>query len=88
MITMKLEKRLELLKEKVQENGFSSAKYLGNEIPFWIFDYLLEKELFIRKTVDKIIQNLNKNLINVLVLDLDDEVKVNYAKFEGLVGKI
>ena len=88
MITMKLEKHLELLKEKVQENGFSSAKDLGNEIPFWIFDYLLEKKLFIRKTVDKIIQNLNKNLINVLVLDLDNEVKVNYAKFEGLVGKI
>ena len=79
-------KRLELLKEKVQENGFSSAKYLGNEIPFWISNYLLEKELFIYKVVDKIIQNLNKNLINVIVLDLDDEVKVNYAKFEELVG--
>ena len=45
MITIKLEKRLELLKEKVQETYFLSARGLGNEFLFWIFDYLPEKEL-------------------------------------------
>ena len=58
MITMNLEKHLELLKEKVQENDFLSARGLGNEFSFWIFDYPPEKELLIRKTVDKLIQNL------------------------------
>jgi len=70
MITMKLEKRLELLKEKVQEDDFLNARGLGNEIPFWIFDYPPEKELLIRETVDKLTHNLKKNSINVLVIDL------------------
>lgn len=70
MITMKLEKRLELLKEKVQEDDFLNARGLGNEIPFWIFDYPPEKELLVRETVDKLKQNLKKNSINVLVIDL------------------
>ena len=70
MITMKLEKRLELLKEKVMEDDFLNARGLGNEIPFWIFDYPPEKELLVRETVEKLTQNLNKNSINVLVIDL------------------
>jgi len=70
MVVMKLEKRLELLKEKVQEDDFLNARGLGNEIPFWIFDYPPEKELLIRETVDKLTQNLKKNYINVLVIDL------------------
>ena len=70
MITMKLEKRLELLKEKVQEDDFLNARGLGNEIPFWIFDYPAENELLVRETVDKLTQNLKKNSINVLVIDL------------------
>ena len=67
---MKLEKRLELLKQKVQEDDFLSARGLGNEIPFWIFDYPPEKELLIRETVAKISLNLSKIPINVLVIDL------------------
>lgn len=70
MIAMKLEKRLELLKEKVQEDDFLNARGLGNEIPFWIFDYPPEKELLVRETVVKLTQNLKKNSINVLVIDL------------------
>jgi hypothetical protein len=61
---MKLEKRLELLKEKVQEDDFLNARGLGNEIPFWIFDYPPEKELLIRETVDKLKQNLLENKLS------------------------
>lgn len=67
---MKLETRLELLKEKIQEDDFLNAKGLGNEIPFWIFDYPPEKELLIRETIDKISTNLKKISVNVLVIDL------------------
>ncbi len=70
MATMKLEERLELLKNKIQESDFLSAKGLGNEIPFWIFDYSPEKELLVRETVDKMIYNLKKRSVNVLVIDL------------------
>jgi len=67
---MKLEERLELFKQKVQEDDFLSARGLGNEIPFWIFDYPPEKELIVRETIDKITNTLRKKSVNVLVIDL------------------
>ncbi len=67
---MKLEKRLELLKQKVQEDDFLSARGLGNEIPFWIFDYPPEKELLVRETIDKMTLSLKNRSVNVLVIDL------------------
>lgn len=67
---MRLEGRLELLKQKVQEEDFLSARGLGNEIPFWIFDYPPEKELLVRESIDKITATLKKRSVNVLVIDL------------------
>jgi len=69
---MKLEERLELLKEELQKEDFLKSKGLGNEIPFWIFDYPPEKELLLRDTIIKIISNLEKNSIQVLEIDLFD----------------
>jgi hypothetical protein len=56
---------LELLKEKVQEDDFLIAKGLGNEVPFWIFDYPPEKELLVRRAIGRIASILN-NLQPVL----------------------
>lgn len=61
---------MELLKEKVQEDDFLTAKGLGNEVPFWIFDYPPEKELLVRQTIDRITSNLNNMSVNILVIDL------------------
>jgi len=70
MVAMRLEGRLELLKQKVQEDDFLNARGLGNEIPFWIFDYPPEKELLVRETIYKITTTLRKRSVNVLVIDL------------------
>ncbi len=67
---MKLEERLEQLKEQVQSDDFLKARGLGNEVPFWIFDYPPNKELLIRDTILKISSSLEKRSINVLILDL------------------
>ena len=67
---MKVEKRLELLKQKIQEDDIICARSLGNEIPFWIFDYPPEKELLVRETINKITLNLGKISVNLLVIDL------------------
>ena len=61
---------MELLKEKVQEDDFLTAKGLGNEVPFWIFDYPPEKELLVRRTIDRIASNLINMSVNILVIDL------------------
>ena len=72
MVAMKLEKRLELLNEKVQEDDFLNARDLGKQV----------EELMDYGAV------LNNKLLQLIEIDLDDGVKVNYAKFEGLVGKV
>jgi len=72
MVTMKLEKRLELLKEKVQKDDFLNARGLGKQI----------EELM---NYDAVLNNKSLQMIDI---DLDDGVMVNYAKFEGLVGKV
>ncbi|MBN1133513.1 MAG: DUF1788 domain-containing protein, partial [Methanosarcinaceae archaeon] len=67
---MKIEERLELLKDELQKEDFLKARGLGNEVPFWIFDYPPEKELLLRDTITKIISNLEKKSIRVLEIDL------------------
>ena len=74
MVAMKLEKRLELLKEKVQEDDFLNARGLGKQVEE-LMDY------------DAVLNNKVLEYIDIDI-DLDDGVVVNYAKFEGLVGKI
>jgi len=93
----------------VQEDDFLTAKGLGNEVPFRIFDYLLELEAKLDariemlggesaaekgrlgkqvKELEKYDGVLHNKSLEYIDIDLDDGVKVNYAKFEGLVGKI
>ncbi len=72
MVAMKLEKRLELLNEKVQEDDFLNARGFGKQV----------EELMDYSAV------LNNKSLQLIDIDLDDGVKVNYAKFAGLVGKI
>ncbi|MBN2489134.1 MAG: DUF1788 domain-containing protein [Methanosarcinaceae archaeon] len=67
---MKIEERLELLKDELHKDDFLNARGLGNEVPFWIFDYPPEKELLLRDTITKIILNLEKKSIRVLEINL------------------
>ena len=69
---MKLEERLELLKDELQKEDFLQARGLGNEVPFWIFDYPPEKELLVRDTITKIRSNLEHKSIKVLEINLYD----------------
>jgi hypothetical protein len=83
---MRIEKRLDLLKEEVQKEDFLKKKGLGNEIAFWIFDYPPEKELLIRDTILKLLVTLEKNSIHVLNVDLYElcleilEKKISFDK--------
>lgn len=69
---MNFENRLDLLKNKVREKEFLSGKGLGNEVPFWIFDYPPEKEILMRDTVRRIITACKKESISVKEIDLYD----------------
>lgn len=69
---MKIEARVDELKEIIQETRFLEMKGLGNEVPFYIFDYPPEKELFIRSSVENIIKVLEKKQIKILNVNLYD----------------
>ncbi|MBT8010131.1 DUF1788 domain-containing protein [archaeon] len=71
---MKIEERLDKLNEKLQETRFLEMKGLGNEVPFYIFDYPAEKELLIRETVAKLKDSFLKKEINILEINLYDLV--------------
>jgi hypothetical protein len=69
---MRIEERIELLKEEVQKEDFLCRKGLGNEVAFWVFDYPPEKELLMRYTVSKLVSTLEKKSISALEIDLFD----------------
>jgi len=67
---MTIEKRIELLNKKIFEADFLKGRGLGNEIPFWIFDYPPENELLIRYSIKKLMENSQKKSLNFLEIDL------------------
>ncbi|AKB28113.1 putative cytoplasmic protein [Methanosarcina siciliae T4/M] len=70
---MKLEERLELFKEKIKTKDFLECKGLGNEIPYWIFDYEPEKELLVRDTIEKMVTNFeSKYSVKIIEINLYD----------------
>ena len=71
---MKIEERIDKLNEKLQESRFLKMKGLGNEVPFYIFDYPPEKELLIRETITKLKDSFSTKDIKILEIDLYDLV--------------
>jgi len=69
---MLLEERLDYLKEYICREDFLKAKGIGNEVPFWIFDYPPDKELMLRDNILMINSFLEKKSIKVLMIDLYD----------------
>lgn len=70
---MKLEERLELFKEKIKTTEFLECRGLGNEIPYWIFDYEPEKELLVRDTIEKMVLSFeSKHSIKIIEINLYD----------------
>ncbi|KKG87391.1 DUF1788 domain-containing protein [Methanosarcina mazei] len=93
---MKLEERLELFKEKIKTKDFLECKGLGNEIPYWIFDYEPEKELLVRDTIEKMVTsfetkyslkiieiNLYDLCLKILSQKLSDEKITQFEKKKG-----
>jgi len=85
---MKIEKRIELLKEKIIGDDFLKGRGLGNEIPFWIFDYPPENEILIRDSIQKISKNMDKKSIKTIEIDLYElclEILNTKIRFEKVI---
>ncbi len=69
-VMMKFEGRIASLQNEITKSEFLEGKGLGNEIPFWIFDYPPEKELLMRNTIAKLIKYLDSTSISTIQIDL------------------
>lgn len=83
-------KRLDFLKYRIREKEFLNGKGLGNEVPFWIFDYPPEKEILMRDTVRRLIASCTKESISVKEIDLYDLcLSILFQKVpEGKINKL
>lgn len=77
----KLRKELDLLPEQIGNESFLNGSGLGNEIPFWIFHYPAEHELFVRSYfpyIEKSLSNYTFKHLNIfqVLIDLLDERKL------------
>jgi hypothetical protein len=55
-----LQKRLDLVLERIESPAFLDSDGLGNEIGFWVFDYPAKHELIVREQLPHIIDKLTK----------------------------
>ena len=88
-MTRDLNNRLDQILPKVISKDFLAGKGLGNEIGFWIFDYLPQDELAIRKHIDHLMVQIhmqspglrvaNVNLLGLLVDYLKDRKLLDKA---------
>ncbi|MEH7164307.1 DUF1788 domain-containing protein [Priestia megaterium] len=81
---MDIQQKLDRFFEEIQKEDFLQMRGLGNEVPYFIFDYKPEYELMVRKSVqyfaDKI--NLNIKVLNLfeMMLDLFEDIGLDGLK--------
>ena len=85
---LSLEQRLDKVEEVIKKPSFRQNKGLGNEVGYYIFDYLAEQELVVRERVEYIRQK-NEEAIDgfrVVVFDLYDII-ISILKDKGYLEK-
>ncbi len=88
-MTKKFEDRLNQILPKITSDDFLAADGLGNEIPYFIFEYPPEEELRIRKHIDFLLEHIPKhkpglrvvhiNLFDFIIDHLKDRNKLDKA---------
>ena len=82
-MTTKQEIRLNKLEDIIKDPNFGKNKGLGNEVPYYIYDYPAEYELLVRERIDYLAAKYsNGNYgFQIVVFDLYDIIiDVSFAK--------
>ena len=70
-LDQKLQDRLDQIFDKIITTDFVSGKGLGNEIPFYIFDYPPEQELLVRKHISFLMERIRSHTdLKIINVDL------------------
>ena len=82
-----IQERLNRIKEIVKQENFLANKGLGNEIGFYIFDYVPEDELIVREGVQLNISSLEKSGVIVQEIDIF-ELVIEILEDKNLLDKV
>lgn len=87
-MTRNLDERLDQILPKVTGDDFLAGRGLGNEIGFWVFDYLPKDELTVRKHIDFLMTKIPQHRpgLRVVHVNLFDLV-VEYLQDRKLLEK-
>lgn len=84
----KFNERLNAILPKITSDGFLEKKGLGNEIPFYIFDYPPEYELQMRNRLDILTEWIGKHNPNIRTIHIElFSVMVKYLEGRNLLEK-
>lgn len=81
--------RLNGILPRITEDGFLNKKGLGNEIPFYVFDYPPEEELKMREHISFIVDRIAQHHPHIRLLQLKlFEIMVQYLQERDLLDKV
>lgn len=88
---MDIQEKLNHLSEEIQKEDFLNMRGLGNEVPYFIFDYSPEYELLVRQRVKHLMKNLpikvrEVNLLQTTISLFDDIGLEGLKQFEEEEG--
>ena len=87
-MTRDLNERLDQILPKLICEDFLAGRGLGNEISFWIFDYLPEDELTVRKHLEFLVTQIPKKRPGTRVAHLNlFDLLVDYLRDRNLLEK-
>lgn len=80
--------KLNKIEERIKEPDFIKTRGLGNEVPFYIFDYEPSDEFIVREHLKMLKQKINNEngIVKIKEIDLFD-VLVDCLKEKGYLGK-
>lgn len=87
-MTRKLDERLDQILPKITSKDFLEGKGLGNEIGFWVFDYLPQDEMAVRKHIDFLLGQIPKQRPDLKVAHVNlFDLLIDYLRDRKLLDK-
>ena len=85
---MTFTERLNAILPRITDDHFIKRSGLGNEIPFYVFDYPPEQELQIREHISFLLEHLKKNHSSLKVLNIKlFDLMLEHLKERGTLDK-
>ena len=80
--------KLNKIEERIKSPDFIKVRGLGNEVPFYIFDYNPQDEFQVREHIRVLKQKINSSDVEIKIKEIDlFEVLINCLKEKGYLEK-